>query len=423
MKPDLELERAVATCLLWEKTFYEKGSDLAQRIAGLCAKVAPEKVAALAIKARNDYKLRHVPLFLCVQLTKLASGRPDGLVASTIADIIQRPDEMGEMIAQYWKDGKHPLSAQMKKGLRAAFGKFSEYQFSKWDRDSAIKLRDVMFLVSPKPAADREALYKGIAERTLQPADTWETALSAGADKKETWERLLRERKLGYIALLMNLRNMEQVHVDRGLVESALRDGAPRSRALPFRFVSAARHAPLYAQALSDAMVTALAEAPKLRGQTLLVVDVSGSMDYQLAGKSELNRLDAAGALAVLLREVCEAVRVFTFSNELVEVRNFRGLPLLDGIRDSQNHGGTHLAASLNKLRNYVPSTDRIIVVTDEQSDDGNDANWAKYGYICNVAPYQPGLELSGGWNRINGWSERIVDWIRVDEAANTEAA
>ncbi len=377
-KPAVELERAVATCLLFENTFYEKGSDIADRIAGLCKSVPVEAIAALAIRARNDYKLRHVPLFLCVQLAGLASGRRDGLLRKTLASVIQRPDEMSEFIAQYWKSGKIPLSTQIKKGLREAFGEFSSYQLSKWDRDAAVKLRDVMFMVHPKPTVDRVGLYEQIASQSLPPADTWEVALSAGIDKKATWERLLVEKKLGYIALLMNIRNMEQAGVDRFTVENALMEGAPKSKALPFRFVSAAKHAPAYAQALSDAMVKALAEAPKLTGLTALVVDVSGSMDAPISSKSDLQRLEAAGALAVLLREVCESCRVFTFSDDVVEVQNFRGLPMLGGIVNSQQHGGTYLAGALSTLKGYLPKLDRIIVVTDEQSSDGNITNWTK---------------------------------------------
>lgn len=413
-KPEIELERAVATCLLWENTFYEKGNDIAERIAGLCKILEPEKVAALAIKARNDYKLRHVPLWLCRQMAALHRGRRDGLVSKTLQAVIQRPDELAEFLALYWKDGKKPLSGQVKKGLRAAFGKFSAYQFQKWDRDGAIKIRDVMFLVNPKPT-DQE-LYKQIAERTLPPADTWEVALSSGKDKKETWERLLAEKKLGYMALLMNLRNMESANVDRSVVESALISGASKSKALPFRFVSAFKAAPSYAQALSDSMLMAIQNEAKLKGTTALVVDVSGSMDGKLSAKGELMRLEAAGALAILLREICESCRVFTFSGSLVEVANLRGLGLLPAIDRSQVHGGTYLADALDLLKRQIPQIDRIIVVTDEQSHDGNGRNWANHGYIVNVAPYKPGLQLDGGWYRINGWSERIVDWIQAEE-------
>ena len=33
-----ELRRTVLTCLLWEDTFYEKGNDIAKRIAELVAR-------------------------------------------------------------------------------------------------------------------------------------------------------------------------------------------------------------------------------------------------------------------------------------------------------------------------------------------------------------------------------------------------
>ncbi len=413
--PAMELERAVATCLLWEPTFYEKGDAIAARIAELCAEVTPETIASLAVRARNEWKLRHVPLWLYVQLAGRARGQ--SIVRETIAAVIQRPDEMGEMVSLYWRDGRRPLSGQMKKGLAAAFGKFDAYRLAKWNRDAAVKLRDVLFLCHAKPKdAEQDALWKQLIGGTLAAPDTWEVALSAGADKRETWTRLLAERKLGYMALLQNLRNMIAAGVEQAAVEEALLRGAVGSKALPFRFVAAARHAPQYAQALSDAMVAALGDAPQLPGTTVLVVDVSGSMDDRLSAKSEMTRLDAAGALAVLLREVCASVRVFTFSTMLAEVPNLRGLGLIDAIIHSQQHGGTYLAQALNTVRVQAPKVDRIIVVTDEQSHDGGVVPWAASASIINVAPYKPGLDTSGGWNRINGWSERVVDWLRLAE-------
>lgn len=408
-----ELERAVSTCLLWENTFYEKGSDQAQRIADLCAKVPAEALSALAIKARTDLKLRHVPLFLARQMAKLHKGP---LVSGTLAGVIRRPDEMAEFLSIYWKDKKQPLSAQVKKGLATAFRRFNAYQLAKWNRDGAVKLRDVLFLCHAKPKdAEQDALWKSLIAGTLVAPDTWEVGLSAGRDKKETWTRLLTERKLGYMALLMNLRNMAEAHVDQALVETALRDGAAKSWALPFRFISAAKHAPMYAAALSDAMVLALA-GKRLPGATAVVIDVSGSMDTTISAKSTLARWEGATALAVLFREIAASCRVFTFSQALVEVSNYRGLPLLDAVTRSQPHGGTHLAAALQALQGIIPSVERLVVITDEQTHDGNYPAWAPHAYIINVAGYKPGLETSAGWSRISGWSERVVDWMAITE-------
>jgi len=57
-----------------------------------------------------------------------------------------------------------------------------------------VKLRDVLLLCHAK--AEKRgagALWKKLVENTLESPDTWEVALSAGKDKRETWERLLRE--------------------------------------------------------------------------------------------------------------------------------------------------------------------------------------------------------------------------------------
>lgn len=415
-KPLEELRRAVATCLLWENTFYEKGNDIASRIADLVKANKAEDVAALAVQARTDLKLRHVPLWLTLQLIRHHRKTHSALIVKTITAVIKRPDEMGELLNLYWREGRVPLASCLKRGLASVFPSFSAYQVAKWNKDSAVKLRDVLFLCHAKPKDDaQDLMWKSLIDSTLTRPDTWEVSLSAGKDKKATWERLLTEKKLGDMALLMNLRNMVEADVSLSLIETALKVQAGKSKALPFRYVAAAKAAPQLASTLSDAMLIAV--EGKLDGATVLVVDVSGSMDTVLSGKSTLSRLDAAGALAILLREVCPSVRVFTFSNSLAEVGNYRGLPLLDTISRSQEHGGTELRGALHLLLTKVaPKADRMIVVTDEQSHDGILPAWIPQSYLINVAPYKPGLDTHNGWTRINGWSERIVDWIGQNE-------
>lgn len=439
--PLCELERAVSTCLLFESTFYEGGDSIAKRIAALCDRVPLEDIGVLAIRARCDLKLRHAPLWLVIQMLRLNSARKGGsdVVAQTIFQVVSRPDEMGELLSLYWRDGRTSLAKQLKKGLALAFTKFSEYQLAKWNRDAPVKLRDVLLmchacpesgnsfrLVPPIDRPDYQrgevyrhdegqgALWQRLLAGTLAPARTWEERLSAGEDKRQVWETLLKEKQLGIMALLMNLRNMDQVDVDTVLVESYIREKSPGSWALPFRFLQAAKFAPRYAQALSDGMCSAV--RGQLAGQTAVVIDVSGSMDDQISARSQLSRWEAAAALAVLVREVAESCRVFTFSNAVVEVLNLRGLGLVQGIGQSQDHGGTHLRGALETIRQNIPGLDRVICITDEQSHDGTLPAWTERAYLINVTGYQPGLSLAGGWQRFSGWSERIVDWIAVEE-------
>ena len=420
--PLTELRRSVLNCMLFENTFYESGNDIADRIASLCLQVKPEEIMALARSARNDMRLRHVPLWLIVQLVKRADANREA-VRQTVCDVIQRPDEMGEALALFARsEGRNDFKKLNKlphvltDGIARAFTKFDEYQISKWDRDSLVKLRDVLFVVHPKPKdKEQEALWKRLVDKTLSPPDTWEVGLSAAKtdeEKKAVWNNLLAEKRLGSMGLIMNIRNMDKVGVDSEKIEKALREAAPRSKALPFRYVSASKAAPMFSQALSDAMVMAVDKEKKLKGTTYLVIDVSASMDAPISSRSTLDRWEAAGALGILLAEICDRFEAFTFSSGLVPVPSLRGLGLIDAVNHSQGHGWTALGESLRVLKSSRPTPERVIVITDEQARDGNIPCWAKHGYIVNVAPYQPGLVTASGWHRVNGWSERIVDWV-----------
>jgi len=411
-----QLRRSVLATLLWEDNFYEDGKTNAQRIEELSAAVSPEQLAALAVEARDKQHLRHVPLFLAVQLVKHGAGK-QGLVSDTIFSVVQRADELSELVSLYWKNGKRPLSAQLKKGLAKAFTKFNAYSLAKYNRDTAIKLRDVLFMVHAKGKdAEQQAVFDQLASGTLAAPDTWEVALSAGANKKETWERLLKEGKLGYLALLRNLRNMEQAGVDRSLVRDAIQARKGAEKVLPFRYVAAARHAPSFEPALDAALIACVEGLPKLSGRTAVLVDVSGSMDCKLSGKSELTRIDAAATLASVLN--AEDLQVFSFSNKLVQVPARKGMAGVEAIKKSQYHSGTALGHALRELKTYG-KFDRIIIITDEQSTDGAIGSYdVKRGYIINVAGYgQSSIGYDTNWTRINGFSENVIRWIAEYEA------
>lgn len=414
IKPIDELKRTVLACLLWESGFYESGEAVADRIKRLVPLCSPHDVADLAIEAREKQRLRHAPLFLIRELARDSKRCEDGLIANTLSRVIQRADEPAEFLSLYWKEKKIPIAKQVKKGLAKALSKFNEYQLGKYNREAAIKLRDVLFMVHAKPVNDEQAaLWKRLVDGTLAVPDTWEVALSGGADKKEAFERLLREGKLGYMALLRNLRNMQAAEVDSALVFAALQSGAAKSKALPFRYVAAARAVPAWEPQIDAAMQLAMQGMDKLPGSTVVLVDVSGSMDAQLSAKSDLQRIDAAAALAVLVRGVCEQVRVFTFSTAVVEVPARTGMALIDAIIRSQHHGGTELNKAVKALRQNVKA-DRIIVITDEQSSDGVGKPIGK-GYIINVANNKNGVGY-GDWTHINGFSEAVVQYIAASE-------
>jgi 60 kDa SS-A/Ro ribonucleoprotein len=417
LTPGQSLRRSVLACMLWEDEFYESGATIASRLRELAPQVA------LAIEARSSMKLRHVPLLLVREMARHATHR--SLVSETLASVIQRADELSEFVALYWADGKQPLSGQVKKGLAAAFPRFDEYALAKYDRATVVRLRDVLFLSHAKPRdAEQAAVWKRLIDGELATPDTWEVALSASGSsgvsasaetKRDTWERLLTERKLGALALLRNLRNMKDAAVSEHLVLNALA-AMNAERVLPFRFLAAARHAPQWEEALEAAMFRAVSEGKRLAGHTVLLVDVSGSMIAPLSRRSEMHRVDAAYGLAILLREIAEKVSIFTFSNAAKLVPSRRGFALRDALETSQPHLGTNLGASLDAVHKEVPHYDRLIVITDEQSHDRVSAPRNR-GYVINVASAKNGVGY-GSWTHIDGWSESVIDYIRELESA-----
>ena len=405
--PEKQLSRSLMACMLWEDTFYEDGQSIAERIASLIPQVDPQKVANMAIEAREKMKLRHAPLLVVREMARLPKHK--ALVASTLTRIIQRPDELTEFVAIYWKEGKQPLSKQVKKGLAEAFTKFDAYQLAKYNRKGLVTLRDVLFLCHAKPKnEEQEKLWKQLINDELPVPDTWEVALSAGENKKETWERLLSERKLGGLALLRNLRNMYLADVDEKLIFEAL-DRMNTEKILPFRFIAAARHIPHWESKVERAMMECLEGKEKLIGKTVLLVDVSGSMDRELSSKSDLTRCDAANGLAILLREICKEVAIYSFSNRLVRIPDRHGFALRDAIRNSQDHMGTHLGKAVKQI-NEIEQYERIVVLTDEQSSDPVPNPKGK-GYMINVSSNQNGVGY-GPWIHIDGFSEAIIDYI-----------
>src|SRR5258708_12544350 len=107
---ELQLRRSVLACLLWEDQFYEDGVEIAGRMQSLVPKVKAETVAALAVETRSKMKLRHVPLLLVREMARLKAHRE--FVARTLAQVIQRADELAEFVALYCKDANPPLPPQ-----------------------------------------------------------------------------------------------------------------------------------------------------------------------------------------------------------------------------------------------------------------------------------------------------------------------
>lgn len=426
------LRRAVLANLLWEDVAYMDGMKVAEEIQRLIPLCPAEDVYYIALEARTMQKLRHTPLFLAVEMCKYPEHKM--FVQDLLPQIITRADMLTDFLAIYWKDGKKPIANQAKKGLAKAFHNFNEYKFAKYDRDAAIKLRDVMFLCRPKPENQYEqTLFKKIADRTLAVPETWEVLLSTGKDKKESWTKLITEGKIGGLAMLRNIANMRKANVDKKVINEGL-EKLKSSMLMPLDFLKANKMNPEFSRQIEDAMISSYANLPKLKGKTLFIVDVSGSMQASMSAKSDFSRYDAACAMAMLAANQCEDYEIVcTAGNDYTHTGAHEHIPYpqkgfgifeqISATNKNIGGGGIFTRQCLEWCNDKFKGQkfDRIIIFSDSQDCDVLTKRTPKpfgtYNYICDVSAHTKGVNYRGTWTaEISGFSEHFITFIAAME-------
>jgi hypothetical protein len=290
--PKLELVSHVVTSFVQDQ-FYRSEDEGLARVRELIA-ADPEFAAKAAFFARDRFNMRSISHVVAAEVTTHVKG--EEWVKNFLGKVVMRPDDASEILAYYKAIHGLPVPNNMKKGLGLGLKKFDEYQIAKYrGKGKSTGLVDVVNVCHPKPTPALDQLMKG----TLKSADTWETAMTQagqqaeGEEKEEVkrgeWIRLLKDRKLGYMALVRNLRNMLGFEDEelKGLVLKTLVDAKmiKGSRMLPFRFLSAIKaleNEPFMdadvMRAIGKAVDTMLGNVPVLDGKTLVCLDVSGSM-------------------------------------------------------------------------------------------------------------------------------------------------
>ena len=195
--------------------------------------------------------------------------------------------------------------------------------------------------------------------------------------KADQWRLILPQ--LGYMALIRNLRNLDEAGItDKEAATLADRIADPeqvrRSRQFPFRFLSAYLNAPSlrWGHALEQALDAATANIPELPGRTLILIDTSASMGQALSRKSAMSMVQAAAlfGLATGIRNRDRA-DLYGFADGQFRVRRsaYR-LSLLKSVeaftrRIGQVGHGTRIAEA---VRATYRGHDRVMIFTDMQT-------------------------------------------------------
>jgi hypothetical protein len=418
------------TNMVGQDTFYESAANRDDRFRTLVRTVAaddPFWITGFIAWLRSEAHMRSAALVAAAETahTLLVAGVPGA--RKVIDSALQRADEPGEFLG-YWISayGKR-LPMAVKRGVGdAAIRLYNERSLLKYDTAShGLRFGDVLELTHPGDAKGsaqhlagpwqgdlfrhaidrrhgRDPIHAPTTLRMIHANDelratakdepsillsqdalrgagmTWEDALSLGGqhglDKRKLWEAMI--PSMGYMALLRNLRNFDEAGISEESVQFVARklmdpDEVARSRQLPFRFYSAYKEVQSlrWGQVLEVALNYSALNVPEVRGRSLVLVDLSGSMRETVSGRSKLARQEAGALFGAILAARGQDVTLVGFGTGYARVDVPRGasvLRLTEKIQQANVGGwGTE---TYNALVNTYAGHDQVFVFTDEQS-------------------------------------------------------
>jgi len=444
----LELVSMLLTSFL-NNSFYEKGSDTLKRLVALLEGGNSEFrqfAAKAALYARHEYGMRSITHVVAAEIARLEKGKR--WTRPFLSKAVARADDITEILSYYLGTYGKPIPNSMKVGLGNAMSNLNPYRLAKYKGGEGLTMIDAANLLHPPHTEALAALMKG----TLKPAETWEVGLTQagqGAENEEekaaaktkVWDSLLSEGKLGYFALLRNLRNLiDQASPEawdsamKQLVDPTL---IKNSKVLPFRFLSAAtavRGVPggRAGEALgiiNNAVNTAVGNMPELPGRTLVALDVSGSMtwggDIQANGKYAPSPAEI-GALFAAVMSKNKSTDLLSFDRRVVwETLDPDSSVLTNARSINFRGGGTDFRIIFTAAKEEY---DRIIILSDMQAWVGGrmpSKEFADYQSRTGAHPWLYAWDLKGYGttqfhkNRVvslAGFSEKVFDLISVIE-------
>lgn len=447
---------SILTTSFVEDQFYAKASDTLTKLKTLIASVDSEFVAKAAIYARKEFGMRSITHAAAAILIHKERGKGLSWLKVFVDRVVHRADDMLEILAAYISMFGKPIPNSLKKGLALAFARFDRYHIAKYKSDSgAVKMVDLVRLIHPKPSEKNAEVLKELIAGTLVSTDTWESEMSAlgtkqlkpaelAKEKIKVWSDLITEGKLGYFALLRNMRNIIQTD-NLPLVKLACaaltnEEAIKKSLVLPFRFLVASKELELIHsecsrlgnQAIAKAMQLSLFNVPTFPGRTLIALDASGSMTttgYQAGtGKAKSYAPADIGSLFAAVIAKANNSDILLFDSRSV----YHNIPLEDSLSTvaktlrSKCSGGATNFISIFETANK--KYDRVIILSDMQAWVGYNCPLKAYRDYCarhKANPYIYCFDLAGHGTlqfkedhvyQLSGFSDKTLDILGMLE-------
>lgn len=429
----------VLTSMFGEPKFYGSTDDEMIQLALKVLKKDPDFVAKLTCYARNVGNMRSVSHVL----TALIAHEAKDYTRKVIKNVVVRPDDILEIMACYKQLFGKPFPNAMKREIAEVIKKFDEYGIAKYNGgNKSFKFKDVLRITHPVPQNENQSLlFKKILDDNLETPYTWETELSAKGNTKEVWEELISSGKVGYMALLRNLRNIIESGADVTPVLEKLADPeqVKKSKQLPFRFYSAYKMLKMEGlvnlkvrQALDKALTASIEQLPELKGRTLIAIDCSGSMSYSVSTKSIIKCSDIANVLGCIATRMCEDATVIFFNHNIYLQRYGKYDSILEAIDNVERpNGGTDMELPIRWALDEDTASrpfDRIIYLSDSECnrtgyvvERGVDEYRRKFNpdvwvHMIDLQGYGTQQFNGNKFNLITGWGDTVFEFIDLAE-------
>lgn len=449
-----KLMSQVLTSFFKEPKYYgDNSNEIVQTIRDVVKK-DPKFIANLAIYARNVLHMRSITHVLVTELAHDTRGKK--YVRQVVSKVVERPDDMTEIMSNYLATYGKPIPNSLKKGLGDAFKTFDEYSLAKYNRtNKAVKLKDIYLLCRPSPKNDDQYnLWRKLINDTLEVPVTWETQISTRGNKKEVWEDLIEGNKLGYMASLRNLRNILNVdasNFNKLLDKLGNPEAIRKSKQLPFRFLSAYREIESNnngtkvrktLNTLEDAISISVENMLRLSGTTFLTNDNSGSMESKLSDKGNVSYNDVGAMLMSIASKFCDNAITSVFGEDFKVVNVSDRDGIISNMKKFANTNvghSTYMYKSIEYLLSNKIHVDRIIVFSDMQAYGDYSYGWNRanisvqklldeYKKQVNPNVWVHSIDLTGHGtaqmkgnkvNLVSGWSDKVLDYIGLVEAGS----
>lgn len=401
LTPEQELIK-MSLCSFVSDSFYESQENFMKRFRETVSRVDDGFALRLAVWAR-DNGLRTINQMILVE--KLKSN----LFARAFDKLVKRPDELLDIVGYYaminWQHLEQlKLANKLKNSIREKLATFSEYSLAKYrGKWTKINLYDLVNITHPKSEAI-DKMMKG----KLQSAETWEKNVSAQGNNKEVWLQQLRNKTLGNLAFVRNIRNMLKTWVDENDMLKYASE-LQFHNVYPFQLINALAIAMdnwlqewgwLFNVLESKIKESLQRFVPLLEGKSCIGIDVSGSMFW--TWRDSLIR--KALYYGLYLSEMT-GTDVYFWSNTCQKIE--------DGVTYKEAYSIASRMASGTSLRSLLSVVewkyDSYFVITDEQVRDASIQSVQGNKYIWNLSSYANSISTLYGWNYITGLDDRLL--------------